>query len=352
MVSSILFVGVSSAFVDFEDPQVEIASESEVQEEVSAEEPEEDLEEEKLILVLAAVEKAEEERTREALDSAYELINDLSEEPEDLRARLEVVESDVVVAEQVDVFINDLEHAERSPSRSRLNRLEEKAAKIEELDEDLAERLDLVRQEVEDEEERYLLAEEAIETAEADPNASTVEAATLAISALQVNRRTLTSRLEAVEETVTEQEKQAKREAEEKAAEEARRAEEEKAKAEAEAKAQAEAEAKAQAEAKAEAERKAAEQASAASSSSSQSSGGSSTQASSNQTGEAALLHFLNTASHGELQRVSHVAEKRATYIIEYRNANGPFTHSSQVMNVNQIGEGIYNNMKAMFNMN
>lgn len=352
LVSSILLIGVTASNIEIVDTEVRIASEveeSRVREEEERLEREKAIEQENLVQATEAVEKAEEENTRKNLDAAYELVEKLTSDTSELINRLEVVEESVLASEIIDDFVKELEKAEETPTRTRLERIEKKILELDELDEDFITRMENVREEVEIEEARIVAAEQAITTAESDPTWSNHEAATLAISTIQSSRTALTTRLDSVEEKITAQEEQAKREAEEAeklAAEKARQAEEER-------KAQAEAQAASEkaAQEKAEADRKAAEQANSVSSNQSSSSV-SPAAAPSTPSGEAALLNFLNTASHGELQSVSYIGPKRATYIIEYRQNNGPFTHPSQVTNVNQIGDGIYSNLRDKFNLN
>lgn len=289
-----------------------------------------------------AVIKAEEEKTRENLDLAFQSVYRLPDEHSALLKRLDAIEVIVLAEEQLTAFTHELEAAEKRPTVQRLSRLEKMMLDIEELDEEYINRFNIIQEEVLAEQERVRLAEQALETAEKEPNQANVEAATIAIAA-QSSNNTLTRRLVKVEEAIAA--KEAEEEAEKLAAEKARIAEAERV-------AEAERQAKAEADrlAKEAADKQAAEQAAAQTASSSQSSKpAASAPAPSTPTGEQAILNFLNTASHGDLQAVSYIGTKRAQYIVEYRQNNGPFTHSSQVKNVNQIGDGIYNNLLDMF---
>ncbi|WP_208560804.1 ComEA family DNA-binding protein [Marinilactibacillus kalidii] len=305
--SSILLIGISATNIDVVEPDVQVASET-----VEAETKKND---EKLLeKATEAVEVAEEDPTQSNIEIAYDLVGQLKGDSTQLKERLEAVEKNLLAAEQLEEFLEELALAEEDPTRSHLESLEKKESDIGELDEEYLVRLEKVRGEVEAQEKLLLLAEEAINTAETEPNRQNYEAAVTALSSVQTNQTALSTKLDAVKGTVESQEALAKQEAEAKAAAEEK--------------------------AKAEENQKAVEEESSAPE-----------QATPDKpTSEAALLNFLNTASQSELQAVSYIGPKRSAYIVEYRQANGPFTHSSQVTNVNQIGEGIYSNLLEMFN--
>lgn len=54
----------------------------------------------------------------------------------------------------------------------------------------------------------------------------------------------------------------------------------------------------------------------------------------------------INTADKTELMQLSGIGEKRAEDIIEYRLFYGDFTSAEEVMNVNGIGEKIFEKIK------
>ena len=54
----------------------------------------------------------------------------------------------------------------------------------------------------------------------------------------------------------------------------------------------------------------------------------------------------LNTATRDELMALPGIGEKKAQAIIDYRNEYGPFTDISEIMNVEGIGDGIYQAVK------
>lgn len=344
LTSSVLFMAVTSSNIEFVNPEVRIAAENEQRqllEEAERLEAEKAKAEAELVAATEAVEKAEIDQTRKSLDNAYELVDELSTDPSELLNRLDVVLEGVLAEELLISFVEELEMAEEAPTRVRLSRLEKKILEIDKLDESLITRLEGVRSDVESDEENISLAEAALDTAETDPTWANHEAASLAIAAIQSSKTSLNHRLTAVENTITANEAEELRKAEE---EEEKRAAEAERKAEEERQLQAEADRKA----KEEIERKEAEQANAAASNQSSTSSTSS-QETPTLSGEQALVNFLNNASHTELQAVSYIGNKRASYIIEYRQNNGAFTHSSQVKNVNQIGDGIYGNLVEMF---
>lgn len=348
LVSSGLLVGVTSANIEVVNPEVRIASEIEEREK---QEEIERLEEERINLennlsdATLAVEKAEEEKTRPSLDNAYDLLENLSIKDRDLIERLEVIEEHVLAEEVIQDFLQELEKAEHNPTKARITRLENLLLDIETPDPSLIARIDTLQAEFEAVESAKSDADLALKAAEADPTWENHETAALAISSVPTSSDSLISRLETVENTILSNEEQAKREAEKRAAEIALKAEEE-SKMQEEAKRKAQEEANRQAQEKAESNT----EESLSSSPSSPPSNNESTTEVPAVNGEQALLTFLNNASHSELQAVSYIGPKRATYIIEYRQSNGPFTSSNQVTNVNQIGDGIYSNLRDMFN--
>ena len=54
----------------------------------------------------------------------------------------------------------------------------------------------------------------------------------------------------------------------------------------------------------------------------------------------------LNRASLAELMTLPGIGEVRARSIIEYREANGPFHYTTDLMNVSGIGEGIFSKLR------
>ena len=54
----------------------------------------------------------------------------------------------------------------------------------------------------------------------------------------------------------------------------------------------------------------------------------------------------INTATKEELMTLSGVGEAKAEAIISYRETNGPFKESSDIMNITGIKEGLYNKIK------
>ncbi|HEX9722630.1 MAG TPA: ComEA family DNA-binding protein [Candidatus Paceibacterota bacterium] len=54
----------------------------------------------------------------------------------------------------------------------------------------------------------------------------------------------------------------------------------------------------------------------------------------------------INTAGYEELQEITGVGKTIAQNIIDYREANGPFTRIEDIMNVPLIAEGRFENMK------
>lgn len=48
----------------------------------------------------------------------------------------------------------------------------------------------------------------------------------------------------------------------------------------------------------------------------------------------------INTADENQLQMLPGIGETLARRIVEYRDANGPFTNVTQLMNVDGIGSG------------
>lgn len=56
----------------------------------------------------------------------------------------------------------------------------------------------------------------------------------------------------------------------------------------------------------------------------------------------------LNTASKEELMLLPEIGETRAEAIIEYRDSHGGFFTKDELMNVNGIGEAIFNGLKDL----
>ena len=54
----------------------------------------------------------------------------------------------------------------------------------------------------------------------------------------------------------------------------------------------------------------------------------------------------INTASREELMALQGIGEKKAQAVIDHRNEYGPFTDISEIMDVDGIGEGIFENIK------
>ena len=57
----------------------------------------------------------------------------------------------------------------------------------------------------------------------------------------------------------------------------------------------------------------------------------------------------LNRATEAELQTVSGIGQKRASDIIAYREANGPFRSVEDLKNVSGIGEKTLEKLKDAF---
>ena len=56
----------------------------------------------------------------------------------------------------------------------------------------------------------------------------------------------------------------------------------------------------------------------------------------------------INTASKNTLTTLPGIGETKAQAIIDYRNEQGPFTHSEQLMEVSGIGEVTYDKIKDL----
>ncbi len=56
----------------------------------------------------------------------------------------------------------------------------------------------------------------------------------------------------------------------------------------------------------------------------------------------------INTASLEELELLKDIGEVKAQAIIDYREANGPFTTIEQIQNIPGIGPGIFNKIKDL----
>ena len=54
----------------------------------------------------------------------------------------------------------------------------------------------------------------------------------------------------------------------------------------------------------------------------------------------------INTAGVDELKTLSGIGDSRASDIVAYREANGPFGSIEEIMNVSGIGESIFNKIK------
>lgn len=61
--------------------------------------------------------------------------------------------------------------------------------------------------------------------------------------------------------------------------------------------------------------------------------------------GEASEMVNLNTAGVEELMKIPGIGETRARAILEYREINGMFLSTEEVMQVKGIGEGVYSKM-------
>jgi len=59
----------------------------------------------------------------------------------------------------------------------------------------------------------------------------------------------------------------------------------------------------------------------------------------------------LNTASSEELQKLPRIGPKAAERIISYREANGPFQHLEDLMNVKGIGEKTFEQLKDLITL-
>ncbi len=64
--------------------------------------------------------------------------------------------------------------------------------------------------------------------------------------------------------------------------------------------------------------------------------------------GSASGLININTASADKLCTLPGIGSSKAAAIIKYREENGAFTDTSQIMNVSGIGENLYNNIKDL----
>ena len=60
------------------------------------------------------------------------------------------------------------------------------------------------------------------------------------------------------------------------------------------------------------------------------------------------ILVNINTASLAELDDLQGIGEHLAQEIIAYREANGPFTQIEDILNVPGIGEGKFNQVRAL----
>lgn len=349
---SIFLYGFSANQIDSVESEVNVADQQATYAEETELEKEEESEEQakrQFAEAVRAVERAEEKETSSSLETAYDLVDQLEGDQSDLLIRLDIVSEIVESRALFENFLDDLNQAEESPTRHRLTQLEENIAELEEVDEEIIERVERISEAVMQEEESIAAAEEAVILAESTPSRKNYETAVSAVATLSAPKKSLTNRIEAVESEVIVLEEQAEAErkkAEAKEAEKAQAAEEARIQQEVRDEEARVAEQKKEQE---EANRQAAEKAAASSSPAPSSSEPASAPG---QTGEQALLNFINNASQIELQSISYIGPKRATYIVEYRQANGPFTHPGQITNVNQIGPGIYGNLRERFNLN
>ncbi|MCH8957749.1 helix-hairpin-helix domain-containing protein, partial [candidate division KSB1 bacterium] len=55
----------------------------------------------------------------------------------------------------------------------------------------------------------------------------------------------------------------------------------------------------------------------------------------------------INTASHEELKKLPGIGEKLASLIIEYREKNGPFLETRDLLNIPRIGIKTFEKIKA-----
>ena len=62
--------------------------------------------------------------------------------------------------------------------------------------------------------------------------------------------------------------------------------------------------------------------------------------------GETQLVVNINTATKAELMTLTGIGEVKAKAIIDYRNENGNFSSTEEIMNVSGIGEKIYEKIK------
>jgi competence protein ComEA len=62
--------------------------------------------------------------------------------------------------------------------------------------------------------------------------------------------------------------------------------------------------------------------------------------------GETQSVVNINTATKAELMALTGIGEAKAKAIIDYRNENGNFSSTEEIMNVSGIGEKIYEKIK------
>lgn len=62
--------------------------------------------------------------------------------------------------------------------------------------------------------------------------------------------------------------------------------------------------------------------------------------------GETQSVVNINTATKAELMTLTGIGEVKAKAIIDYRNENGNFSSTEEIMNVSGIGEKIYEKIK------
>ena len=71
-------------------------------------------------------------------------------------------------------------------------------------------------------------------------------------------------------------------------------------------------------------------------------------QSSSSQTPAAAPLVNLNTATAADLEKLPGIGPATAARIIEYRQKNGPFKKTEELMNIQGIGEKSFLKLKTL----
>lgn len=66
---------------------------------------------------------------------------------------------------------------------------------------------------------------------------------------------------------------------------------------------------------------------------------------------EKVYLVNINTANTEQLCELPGIGDTLAKRIIEYRESNGPFADSRELMRVSGIGEGIFQNLKELISV-